>query len=1135
MSIEITNWLRGLGLEQYASAFHDNAIDTEVLRELTADDLKDLGVNLVGHRRKLLAAIAALGPDLPKSGTPPASSGPVRPGQDAGIATGDAERRQLTVMFCDLVGSTALSTRLDPEDLREVIGAYHRAVTEIITEFDGFVSRYMGDGVLVYFGYPQAHEDDAERAVRAGLSAIAAIGRLNVRSVKLQARVGIATGLVVVGDLIGAVVADLIGAGSAQEQSVVGETPNLAARLQALAEPGTVVIAAGTRRLVGDLFEYRDLGAVEVKGIAAPVPVWQVLLPSNIANRFEALRGSTLTRLVGRDEEIDLLLRRWARAKAGDGQVVLISGEPGIGKSRTVAALAERLRGEPHIRLRYFCSPYHRDSALFPFVDQLGRASRFARDDSPGAKLEKLEAVLAGAAPPEEDLTLLADLLSLPASELRRPLPNLSPQRKKERTLEALIRQLEGLAHQQPVMMVFEDVHWIDPTSRELLDLTVERMRTLPVLLIVTFRPEFQPPWTGQPQVTMLALNRLDRRDRSALVAQITGGRALPEEVIEQIVDRTDGVPLFVEELTKSVLESGVLHEEADRYVLDRALPSFAIPTTLHASLLARLDRLAPVRLVAQIGAAIGRQFPFAVLRTVSRLPEDELQTSLARLVASGLILQRGTPPDAVYAFKHVLVQDAAHDSLLRSARQQLHARIAAALEAHSPELMDSQPELFAQHYAEAELVEKSVACWGKAGRRSATRSAMAEAATQFQRGLDQLTLLPDSPERQRQELEFWSALGGVFFAVKGFAAPEAAQANARSRELWERLGSPSDFLAVPYRQSRYHMYRGELDLAQRLNEDLMRLSRQRNDSAGLVLGHASSGGNLSFAGKFASSRWHLEEVLALHDSIAHGSLVHQVGFHPHVNSQAYLGIVLFCLGFPDQALARIRAAIAEAGRLAHPPSLAGSLAVGVRLLSLVGDDVVLRELAKQLVAVATEQGFSFWRALGAIFRGWVDVKNGDVTRGVSLLRSGSTAYRGTGAELAMPYYTALLAGACEIAGQIEEGLTLFEEALQIVERTRECWFAAELNRRKGQLLLRQGDSKAAEEFYRKALSIAEEQGARLWELRAVVSLATLRRDQGRHVEARDLLAPVYGWFTEGFDTPDLKEAKALLGELGGA
>jgi class 3 adenylate cyclase/predicted ATPase len=1108
--MNIAAWLRGLGFQQYEQAFRDNAIDAAVLPELTADDLKELGVSLVGHRRKLLAAIAAL-----RRGVDGA------PDPVAGNAT--AERRQLTVMFCDLVGSTALSARLDPKDLREVIAAYHRAVAEIIARSEGFVSRYMGDGVLVYFGYPQAHEDDAERAVRAGLGAIDAVSRLEIKSVKVQARVGIATGLVVVGDLIGH--------GSSQEQSVVGETPNLAARLQAVAEPETVVIAAGTRRLLGALFEYRELGALEIKGIAAPIPAWQVLRPSAVASRFEALHGSALGPLIGRDEEIDLLLRRWARAKAGAGQVVLISGEPGIGKSRIIAELEERLRVEPHLRLRYFCSPYYRDSALFPFIEQLGRASGFASDDLHPVKLDKLKALIARAVPPGEDTAILAELLSLPVSE-RYPLPNLSPQRKKERTFEALIRQLEGLARRQPVVMVFEDAHWIDPTSRELLDLTVERVCSLTVLLVVTFRPDFQPPWIGHPQVSTLTLNRLDRLDRRALVEQIAGGKAIPDEVVAQIVDRTDGVPLFVEELTKSVLESGLLHEEPDRYVLDRSLPSFAIPTSLRDSLMARLDRLASVRLVAQIGAAIGREFSYTLLRAVSRLPDGELEAALARLVASELVFQRGTLPDAVYIFKHALVQDAVHDSLLRSTRQQLHAQIAEALEAYFPELMDSRPELLAQYYAEAGLVEKSVAYWGKAGRRSAANSAMTEAVAQLQKGLDQLALLPDTHERRRQELEFWSALGAVLFAVKGQAAPETGRAYARARELWERLGSPLDFLQAPYGESRYHVFRGELDLAQRLDENLLRLSRQRNDPAGLVLGHFSSGRNLMFAGRFVEARSHLEEVVALHDPISDGSLVHQVGFYPHVNSQGLLGIVLFCLGFPDQAFARSSTAIAEARRLAHLPSLAVSLANGITALSLVGHNAALDQWVDQVVVVTTEQGFPVWRAHGTIFRGWVKVKNGDVAEGISLLRSGLTAYRATGAEAWMPHFFALLAGACEIEGQADEAVTLLDDALQIVERTKQRWLAAELNRLKGELLLRQGHSETADQLYRKALSIAQAQRAKLWELRVAASLARLHCDHHRRKEAWDLLAPVYGWFTEGFDTQDLKSAKALLDEL---
>jgi class 3 adenylate cyclase/predicted ATPase len=1099
--VDIAAWLRGLGLEQYEPAFRANEIDERVLPSLTSEDLREIGVVPIGHRRRLLDAIAALATQAPVIAETTVSRETPAPA--------NAERRQLTVMFCDLVGSTELSTRLDPEDLREVIAAYHRAVAGVVAGFDGFVAKYMGDGVLVYFGYPRAHEDDAERAVRAGLGVIDAIGRLDVKFAQLHARIGIATGLVVVGDLIGE--------GSAQEQSVVGETPNLAARLQALAEPDMVVIAVGTRRLLGALFEYRDLGAIEVKGLAVPVPAWQVLRPSIVASRFEALRGSAPSPIVGRDAEIDLLLRRWVGAKSGDGQVVLIAGEPGIGKSRITAELEERLHGEPHIGWRYFCSPYHQDSALYPFIDQLGRAAGFASDELPADRLEKLEALLARAAPPGEDVALLADLLSLPAFE-RHSRPNLSPQRKKERTLEALIRQLEGVARQRPVVVVFEDAHWIDPTSRELLDLVVERVHGLPVLLIVTFRPEFQPGWIGQPQVTMLTLNRLDRHDRTALVAQIAGGKQLPDKIVDEIVDRTDGVPLFIEELTKSVLESG--------------MPLVGIPTTLHDSLMARLDRLASVRRVAQIGAAIGRHFPYVVLRAVSDLPEDELRTALARLVDSELVLKRGTPPDALYSFKHALVQDAAHGSLLRSTRQQLHAQIAQALEAHSPELMDSQPELFAQHYAEAGLVEKSVAYWGKAGRRSATRSAMAEAAVQLQKGLDQLALLLDTAERQRQELELCTALGAVLQAVRGHAAPETGQAYARARELWEQLGSPSEFLHIPYGQSRYHLYRGEFDLALRLDEDLLRLSRERNDSSALVLGHVSSGRDLMYAGKFGLSRSHLEEVLRLYDPTPHLPLIHQIGTNPHVNAQVFLAIVLFCLGFPDQALARVDAAIAEARETAHQPALAASLAIGTRVASLVGVDAVLSEWLDQLAAVTAEQGFPHWAGQGTIFRGWVKVKNGDLAEGISLLRNGLTAFHAAGSEMFMPHHTALLAGACEIAGQIDEAASLLDDALQTIDRTGERWFAAELNRLKGQLMLRQGHSEAAEELYCKALNIAQEQEAKLWELRAAVSLARLRSDQGRRVEPFDLLAPVYGWFTEGFDTPDLKGAKALLETL---
>ena len=698
-------------------------------------------------------------------------------------------------MFCDLVGSTALSTRFDPEDLRELIGDYHRAVADTVGRFDGFVAKYMGDGVLIYFGYPQAHEDDAERAVRAGLAVIEAVGRLPARQ-DLRVRLGIATGLAVVGDLLGE--------GAAQERGVVGETPNLAARLQALAAPNTLVIGEATRRQIGGLFELADLGPQALAGFAEPQSAWRVVGESGMLSRFEALRSGE-TPLVGREEEVELLLRRWEQAKSGEGRVVLISGEPGIGKSRLTAALSEQIGTEPHTRLRYFCSPHHQNSALYPVIVQLERAAGFERDDGPEAKLDKL-ATLLGPAAEIGDVSLLVELLSVPGGDRFAPL-ELSPQRKKERTFAALVRQLEGLARTQPVLMIFEDLHWIDPTSREFLDLVLARIDCLPVLLAATFRPEFQPPWVGQAHATVIALNRLGRGDGAVMVERLAGNAALlPPDVIAEIVERTDGVPLFVEEMTKAVLEAGA--ERGGEIAASVPSAGLGVPATLQASLMARLDRLGPAaKGVAQIGAAIGREFSYELAASVGELAEERLQDALQRLVDAGLVFQRGTPPEAAYLFKHALVQDTAYGTLLRGPRRQLHARIAEALTAHYPELMDSQPELFAQHYAEAGLVEKSVACWGKAGHRSAARSAMAEAAAQFQKALDQLALLPDTAERQRQELEFCSALGAVLFAVKGWAAPETGHAYARARELWEQLGSPSEFLHILLGQSLHHVY----------------------------------------------------------------------------------------------------------------------------------------------------------------------------------------------------------------------------------------------------------------------------------------------------------------------------------------
>jgi class 3 adenylate cyclase/predicted ATPase len=1106
-AMDIAEWLRNLELAQYEALFRSNDIDGSVLSSLTNEDLKDLGVFSIGHRRKLLDAIAALR----------GAKADVAPVEPIGIS-GGAERRQLSLMFCDLVGSTPLATRVDPEDLHDIIGAYHRTVSEAIGRFDGFVAKFMGDGVLAYFGYPHAHEHDAERAVYAGLAVIDAVARLTERGEDLAVRVGIATGLVVVGDLIGK--------GAAQERGVVGETPNLAARLQALAAPNGLIVADATRRQVGTLFEFEDLGAQQLAGFAAPQRVWRVLGESGIVSRFEALRSGA-TPLVGRRAELERLFGEWQHASAGKGRVALISGEPGIGKSRLVAEFADYLRSEPHVRLRYFCSPHHSNSALYPFITQLERAAGFAREDTAEQKRVKLNVLLARAAKSANEIELIAELMSLPndVADL-----NLVPQRKRQLLLEALVHQLDGLALIQPVLIVFEDAHWSDATSRDLLGLLIQQLKRSPVLMLITFRPEFDPPWRDLMHVMSLTLNRLTGAEGVTLVEQLAGNRPLSGVIVEEIVERTDGVPLFVEELTKSVLESTDRGDLAAVLTASPA-PLTAIPSTLHASLTARLDRLGTAaKEVAQIGTVLGREFSYELIRLVAARPD--LDEALGRLTEAGLLFRRGDLPHSSYLFKHALVQDAAYSTLLRRRRQQLHGRVAEALEAHFPELRDSQPELFAQHYADAGLVEKSVVYWGKSGRRSAARSAMAEAAAQLQKGLDQLALLPDTPERKQQELELRSSQGTVFTSIKGAGAPETGQAYARAHELWEQLGSPAGFLHIPFGQSNYHIQRGEVALAQRLAEGLLGVSHRRNDSAGMVLGHYSAGRNLMLIGKFASSRWHSEKALSLYDPKLHRSLVLELAFPPNVSSLGNLGFVLFCLGYPDQAAEHSSASIVEARRLAHRTCIAASLAFEARRLSLLGDHAALSERTDELVAVATEQGFRFWSAEGTLLRGWVKVKDGDVAEGISLLRAGTTALRATGMEAWTPHPFALLAEACEIAGEFEESLAWLDRALQVVETTGISWLAAELNRRQGQLLLRQGNNEAAEELYGKALGIAREQEAKLWELRAAVSLARLRRDQGHRVEARDLLAPVYSWFTEGFDTPDLKEAKALLAEL---
>src|SRR5215469_7242933 len=779
---QIADWLEKIGLGQYAQRFAENDIDFDILSDLTDQDLEKMGVTSIGHRRRLLRAVANL-KDVDKSAptVAVAAAPPATP-----RAHDTAERRQVTVLFSDLVGSTALSARMDPEDLRELISAYHKCVAEAVRRFGGFVAQYLGDGVLVYFGYPEAHEDDAERAVRAGLELIAAVIALKTPAA-LQTRVGIATGLVVVGDL-------MVGSGEAHERGIVGETPNLAARLQGIAEPNTVVIAEATRRLLGNLFELKDLGARDLKGVAEPLRAWVALRASTVESRFEALHAAGLTTLVGREEEIELLRRRWSRAKSGNGQVALISGEPGIGKSRLTAALLDSLAPEPHTRLRYFCSPQHTDSTFSPIIGQMERAAGLLHDDTFQQKLDKLDTLLAQASTAIQDAALIAEMLSLP-NDGRYPALDLTPEQRRQKTLEALTAEMETLSRQKPVLMIFEDAQWADPTSLEAFGLVVDRIQTLRVLLLVTFRPELYAPWVGRPYVTARIINRLAEHEAGAMIDRVVGNKLLSASIRQDIIERTDGIPLFVEEMTKAVLEAGS-ETVAARTVAAVPSPARAIPASLHASLMARLDRLGPAKEVVQIGAAIGREFSDALVASVVRKPEAELASALNRVVEAGLLLRQGVRPHASYLFKHALVQDAAYGTLLREPRRALHARIAECLESQFTEIAESQPELLARHCTEAGQIEKAARLWGKAGQRSLARSALVEAVAQLSRALDQIASLPSTPPLRREQIRFQVALITPLLHVKGYSAPEAKAAVERARLLIERaeaLGEPPE------------------------------------------------------------------------------------------------------------------------------------------------------------------------------------------------------------------------------------------------------------------------------------------------------------------------------------------------------
>ena len=992
------------------------------------------------------------------------------------------------------------------------------ASSDLVGQAEGFVAKYMGDGVLVYFGYPRAHEDDAERAVMTALDIVDAVGAMQHREhSKLQCRVGIATGLVVVGDLIGT--------GAAQEQAVVGETPNLAARLQTAAEPGAVVIAPSTRALVGDLFEYRDLGASALKGFTDDVQMWQVLRRGMVDSRFEALRSARLSRLVGREEEIELILRRWSQVRGGEGRVVLLEGEPGIGKSRITVAVYDALRGERYVRLRYFCSRHRQDSALFPILEQVQRAAGITREDAAETRLQKLEVLLAQSADDLETVVpFYADLLGIPV-EGRYPPLNLEPHRKRQLTLATMLRQLDGLARQRPILLVWEDAHWIDPTSRELIDMTIERVAHLPVLLIVTYRPEFRPPWTGQPHVTTLQLNRLRPQDSGVLVENVAGGKDLPPEIIAQIVERTDGVPLFVEELTKTVLESGLLDER------NRRLFPLSIPASLQASLLARLDRLAPARQVAQIGAAIGRQFSYELALAVSRLPEPELQQALDQLVAAELIFRRGVPPRAEYTFKHALVQDVAYSTMLRQRRRELHTRIALALEAAG----GAEPELLAHHFTEARDLERAVHYWLEAGRNAAQRSANSEAIVHLTRGIETVRALPDSAERARQELELQLALGPALLATRGWNTPEADSAYARAQELSRQLGDDkSGFLAV-WGSWLCGAGKGAWDDTRGIVSELFRIADRTRDPGFLLEAHHAAWGTTTFLGEFATAHDHVTKGLALYDHTTHRSHALLYGGHdPGVCGKSLGSVGLWLIGYPERAMQAAREGIVLAELLRHAPSLAHALAFGALCHQLRGDAAAVLECGEKLAVLGGEHGLAQYRAVGSIMRGWALAHQRRVGEGRDAFLKGLDEYYATRVQAWLVYFKATLAEVHECGGEAELALAAIDDALALSGQLGERFWEAAMLHRRGTILLglTKDQSPEAERCFRTALEISRQQQARSIELRAATSLARLWQSDGRGSEARDLLRPLYEWYTEGFETQDLMRAQAVLASL---
>lgn len=1107
----IKQWLEDLDLSRYAEAFQTNAVDMELLSDLDEADLEKLGVAALGHRKKLLRAIEAL--------RAPPLSDEARSSDVTVPPHADAERRQLTLMFCDLVGSTALSQQLDPEDLREVMRCYQDAVAGAVTRYQGHVAKFLGDGVLAYFGWPQAYEDQAERAIRAGLNAVTAVQavRRAGENRTLRARVGIATGQVVVGDLVGETASHM--------QAVTGATPNLAARLQGAAEAGQVVIGSATRRLIGATFDLIELGGLDLKGFSEAVPAWGVIGESAMQSRFDASHTGTLTRLVGREHELGLLVARWDMAKNGEGQVMLLSGEAGIGKSRMLQALRDEISEQHYFHLSYQCTPHHTNSAFYPIIRRLERAAGFFAEDDNETRLDKLETFLKPTAGDLDAIALpFAALLSLPGDH-RYGSHELTPQQLRDRTVAALIDQVLALSRLRPVLFALEDEHWIDPSTESLVGEIMSRTTDAAVFMLITHRPNYEPPWTGHTHQASMTLSRLSRNQGTEIVRDI-GGRAMSDGMIEGIIARADGVPLYVEELAKSIAEFGATAEDQNLEV--------KIPETLQASLIARLDHLGEAKNIAQIGAVIGREFPYALIAAATETAGRELDNALDRILASELIFCRGTPPEAVYTFKHALIQDAAYESLLMSRRKELHHRIARILSDRFSDKSALEPELLAYHYTAAGDTEQASKFWARAGQMAVDRFAYLEATAHLAKSLQLQLSLPETPERLYQELDLQTMLGPVLMATKGYGSVEAKYAYLRAREICEKIDDARRLKPALVGLRYVSQIRGDTQAARKLGLQCLDLANRTDDRVLFVQANVSLGHTACIDGNFGEARDYLQQCIDTYVPAQHSAHLRLSGLDPGVFGLAIAGWNHWFLGYPDRALQSATRALALARQLNHPQSIEHALNSTAYTHVLRGEVDDVLKCAEAAINISREHGFEYRIAMAGILCGWARSVKGEHDHAIAELSNSLSALRETGARTWTAFYLTLIGEAYCRAARIDEGLATVQEAFELSQSCDEYWWDAERQRQLGRMLERRAtpDLEQAEQAYKQSIKIARDQSAKSWELRATTSLARLRQRQNRNAEALKVLRPVYDWFTEGFETPDLKDAKSILDEL---